>query len=234
MGKRRINKTLSLLHWHSKQKISDPGFTTSQVSAPTKRQSSKNGFSYSDKRQETDTWEDRLTKEVLKPGSPSPKGNQFPVAILGKIKHSHLAHHHGSLQTIRTLSKNPYFFNQSWEHINVQHKRIELGPHKLQLWFCTRTSYTAQSIYSQSRASSTLCSLSWSSGCATAWGKSSCHSLLLLWCFPPMQGACNTCTAAGPQHSPPAVWLFCCHLLKRFSHRHCLTERQAACSVTNG
>lgn len=57
----------------------------------------KNGFSYSDKVQETDIWEDRLTKKVLKPGSPSLKGNQFPVAILGKTRHSHLGHHHGFL-----------------------------------------------------------------------------------------------------------------------------------------
>lgn len=184
--------------------------------------------------QETDTWEDRLTKEVLKPGSPSLKGNQFPVAILGKTRHSHLGHHHGFLQTIRTFSENPYFVNQSWEHIHFQHKRIELGLHELQLWFCTRTSNRAEPIYSQSCASSTLCTVSWPSGCATAWGKSSCHSFLLLWCLPPMQGACNTCRAAGAQHSPPAAGLLCWYQLKRFSHRHCLTQRQAACSVTNG
>lgn len=79
---------------------------------------------------------------------------------------------------------------------------------------------------------------SWSSGCATAWAKSSCQYLPLLWCFPLMQGACNTCRVSGTQHTPCAVWLLCSCQLKSFSHRHCLTQRQAVtnvmqCNVTN-
>lgn len=52
----------------------------------------------------------------------------------------------------------------------------------------------------------------------------------LLWCFPLVQGARN---ASGTQHSTREVWLLCCHQLKRFSHRHCLPQRQAACNITH-
>lgn len=92
-GKEKRNKNFITSSLTAQSKDLILGLPHPKVSAPTKRQSTKNGFSYSHKVQETDTWEE-TDKKVLKSGSPSPKGNQLPVAVLERTRHSHLGHHH--------------------------------------------------------------------------------------------------------------------------------------------
>lgn len=144
MGKRRRNKTLSFLHWQLTAKVRWSWvYHTPKWAHLTKRQSTKDGFSYSHKVQETDTWEDRLTKGVLKPSSASPKGNQFPVAIQGKTRHSHLGHHHVFLQIIRLFFKKTHillnnltcnYFFKTWDvkdHLQVSNHKSVAGQKRL-------------------------------------------------------------------------------------------------------